>query len=724
MRYVIIGDGAAGVTAARTLRSLDPAGDIHILSDDPNPAYFRAALTNYLIGELREEHLFSVPPTFFDLHRIRRTMARVVGIDGRDRVVHLGAGDPVSYDRLLVASGSSPVQPSVSGGDVAGVMTMRTLQDARSVLDILGRLRRAVVVGGGPLGLEWAQGLHARGIPATYLVRGRSLLESTLDPTASDLLLSRLRAAGVDVRTEEEVEEAVADRNGRLAAVRLRNAGERLKCQLLGAAIGVRPNVLFLTGSGIAVDRGVTVDDRMQTSVNAIYAAGDVAEVFDEALGARRSIGLWEVAGLQARVAARNMAGGDEPYRLGAVYHATRLFDLDFAAVGDQSARPADDVRIDFPRGKGRIAYRKLILRDGVVAGACMLGSRSERVRLRGRALQRLATERVDVTSVADRLLDSAFDLGAWIESGRESHGAPVQEPSLLSRGLSTGRYVISAGLPSASVPIPAELLRPTRVGTLPPLPAGISRLARSPAGTSGPGGNGSDVGAVLMLAGRSLPITGPAATIGSDPACEIVLDDAEASLRHAQIIRQGGSLYVRDLGSRTGTLVNGALVGVPLLLVDGDVIRIGATDLVVRTGPGGSGLRRPAPVGLALSTERSRDVDTRVHARPGAETAAGAAASVVIVDGPAVGLRLVLAGDAVKIGREPDNDLAIRDQTVSRHHARLTRLGATWALEDLSSVNGTRVNDRPVPRGQSVGLQNGDLMAFGDVTARFQDGG
>src|SRR6185295_14478640 len=162
----------------------------------------------------------------------------------------------------------------------------------------------------------------------------------------------------------------------------------------------------FLANSGVALgaSRGVVVDDRLRASVPGIYAAGDVAE------HAWRALQLWEPAREQARVAGRNMAGGDVTYRPGAHYFATRLYDLDFASVGNIAPTDNTEPLVDFPRSTGRIAYRKVVVRQGRLVGALMLGEREERVRQRGRAFKRLIDEGIEIGAIRDRLLDPTFD--------------------------------------------------------------------------------------------------------------------------------------------------------------------------------------------------------------------------------------------------------------------------------------------------------------------------
>src|SRR4051794_327542 len=162
--YVIIGDGAAGITAAQAIRSGDPDATLTVLSADPSPHYYRAALTNYLLGQLRDDELWGVPPDFYARHRIGRYYGQVVGVDTARGLVALDSGQRIPYDALLIASGASPAQLPAPGATLPGVMTFRTLQDARRIADVLPDLRQAVVVGGGTLGLEWVQGLRHKGV--------------------------------------------------------------------------------------------------------------------------------------------------------------------------------------------------------------------------------------------------------------------------------------------------------------------------------------------------------------------------------------------------------------------------------------------------------------------------------------------------------------------------------------------------------------------------------
>ena len=720
--YVVIGDGAAGTTAAQYIRRRDPDGRITIYSDDPNAAYYRAALTNYLIGELREDQLFAVPPDFYARNRIARVHARVAAIDtANHRLVLARGGAPVAYDRLCIATGSSPNPPPFAGAELSGVMTMRTLQDARAFMEDLrsGRVKRAVVVGGGPLALEWAQGLRARGADVTYVLRGREFMGGVLDPTGSDLVASRLRAFGCDLRMDEEVAEVIGDDQGRVRAVQLKHGGQRVECQLVCAAIGIRMNTAFLEASGIEVARGIPVDDSMRTNMPDVYAAGDVAEVYDPLIGARRALGLWEPARLQGRVAGSNMGGGQAAYRVGVRYNATRLYDLDFAGIGRTIESNGERVVSDLPKGKGTIAYRKLVIEDGRLVGALLLGHRSERVRRHGLRLQTLIANGTDVSDVAEELLDPAFDLPAWMaaERGEELRatrhvelGGAVPTYSRLFRmpDLASPLSRAIEGPSGAAVAAPALLPEPPQ-----PAPAGVAVLEPPAPVGAGPGSR-----ATLSVRGGLDLELGERATIGRAADSDLAIADPLVSGRHAEVRRLGDGHVLADAGSRNGTFLNDRPVMEPTPLADGDVIRLGDTAITFtaptpRTPPvSAAAPALPGPVGAAVSglfmTPDALDVPP-----PPAPRVLG------VLEG--AGKRFELLATAIVIGRDPSSDVALDDPAVSGIHAQVAEHDGSLYLRDLGSRNGTFVNRALVSVAHP--LAEGDLIHVGDTDLTFRAG-
>ena len=720
--YVVIGDGAAGTTAAQYIRRRDPNGRITIYSDDPNAAYYRAALTNYLIGELREDQLFAVPPDFYARNRIARAFARVAAIDtANQRLVLASGGAPVAYDRLCIASGSSPNPPPFAGADLFGVMTMRTLQDARTFMEDLrsGRVKRAVVVGGGPLALEWAQGLRARGADVTYILRGREFMGGVLDATSSDLVASRLRAFGCDLRVDEEVAEVIGDTHGRVRAVQLKNSGQRVECQLVCAAIGIRMNTTFLEGSGVEVGRGIPVDAAMRTNETDVYAAGDVAEVFDPLIGARRGLGLWEPARLQGRVAGSNMGGGQAAYRVGVQYNATRLYDLDFAGIGRTIESNGERVVADLPKGKGTIAYRKLVIEDGKLVGALLLGHRSERVRRHGLRLRSLIANGTDVSGVAEEILDPAFDLPAWMAAER---GEELKATRQIELGGAVPTYSRLFRIPDLASPLSHAIRSPRGLSVAapallpePPQPAsaGIAVLEPSAPIGAGPGSRAT----LSVEDGPSLELS-ELATLGRAADSDLVIADPLVSGRHAEVRRIGDAHVLADAGSRNGTFLNDQRVMEPTPLADGDVIRLGDTTITfiaptAQTPPvSAAAPALPGPIGPAVSglftTPDALDVPP-----PPAPHVLG------VLEG--AGKRFQLLGTVIAIGRDPSSDVALDDPAVSGIHAQIAEHDGSLYLRDLGSRNGTFVNRALVSVAHP--LAEGDVVHVGDTDLTFRAG-
>jgi NADPH-dependent 2,4-dienoyl-CoA reductase/sulfur reductase-like enzyme/pSer/pThr/pTyr-binding forkhead associated (FHA) protein len=739
-RYLIVGDGAAGLTAAEEIRRRDAEAAVGIFCDDPNPGYFRAALTNFLLGELREDQLWAVAPDFYDSRRIDRVFTRVLRVDPAKREVWCsGNPAPLSYDALLVATGSRARPPSFPGSHLPGVLTLRTIQDARRVVDTLrGKVQRAVVLGGGALGLEWTHALLERGVHVTLLERAPRFMPRALDAVASDLLAARLRKAGVDVVMGEDVVGAEQGPNGAVAAL-VTNSGRRIACDLVAAALGIVPNSELLEQSGVerepngAVKVGVT----LATSAPGVWAAGDVASVDGEQLG------LWEPARHQGRVAAVNMCGGQEQYRPGVHYFATRLFDLDFARVGEIDEAPSRAAHIDFPRGTGHIAYRKLVLEGGKVRGALMIGEKQAKVRAIGRGLKRLIDAGADITAVTDRLLQPGFDVSGFLEtrkllakpevsraatrvvpaaSAAKLRGTQVVSMSVALAGLKerAGTVLLDSGamqavsgtgaMPASSAPAHGQVATsalPSRTSLIPnrtsALPSRTSLLpASQPRSTKmlsiglhaeappAPPVSDAPIEARFEIAGHVVPITGKLCSIGSAPESGVRLNDPAVAFLHAQVSQQGNALYLRDAGTQTGTWVNGVPLAGAHALHDGDRVVVGRTELVFRSSVLGKA-SGPADAVIALPRLELRS-------------------------GPSMGLSFVLSGDNCAIGSGANVELQVFEPSVAPLHARVRSVQGVHYLSDAGSASGTYARGARLPPGQEIPLGDGELFQIGAV--------
>ncbi len=685
---MIVGDGAAGLTAAEELRRRDAAATIGLFCDDPNPGYFRAALTNFLLGELREDQLWAVAPDFYQSRRIERVFARVLGVEPAGKQVWCsGNPRPVGYDALLIASGARARPPTFPGSHLPGIMTLRTVQDARRVLELLGGpVKRAVVLGGGALGLEWAHALSERGVHVTLLERAARFLPSALDAVASDLLATRLRQAGVEVVLGEEIALAETASNGAVGAV-VTQTGRRIPCQLVAAALGIVPNAELVAQSGLecVIGGAIRVNRQLATSALGIWAAGDVANVEGEQLG------LWEPARHQGRVAAVNMSGGQVDYTPGVHYFATRLFDLDFAKVGDITEAPGTSSLIDFPRGTGHIAYRKLLIQGGRLRGALLLGERQAKVRAIGRGLKRLIDGQVDVSSVGERLLDPSFDVAGFLQTRKLLERPETQReatraiPAAKLRGTQALQLAVprSAPAPTGTALLPSQPPRPTKL-------LSIGLPAQGPAQAK----QTVQLNARLETAGQSIALAGGLSSIGAAVDAAVRLTEPGVGLVHAQIAQQGDAMFLRDSGTRTGTWVNGVLLSEAHRLRDGDQIKVGQSELTFRASSLGSVPALPRPL---ISPPR-----------------------LELRTGPGLGLSFVLPAGSRTLGSGPEADFQVFDPSIAPLHLRLRGEQDLHYLSDLGGPSGTYLRGAWLPPGQEVVLAEGEFIQLGAVVLVF----
>ncbi len=306
-RHVIIGNGPAGVVAAETLRHADSQAEITLIGDEAEPPYSRMAIPYLLMGDISEAGTYlRKDADHFERLRIRLVHGRVEGIDPGAHSLSLADGSILPYDRLLIATGSHPVSPLIPGIDSPLVLACWTLADARAIAARIAPGVRVLQMGAGFIGCIIMESLAARGPHLTVVEMGDRMVPRMLDEVAGTLIRRWCQGKGVRVLTGRRVV-AIAP-VGQALEVRL-DDGETLQVDALINATGVKPNITFLEGSGMAVNTGVLVDESMQTSIAGIYAAGDVAEALEFGTGRRVVNAIQPDAVEQARIAALNMAG-------------------------------------------------------------------------------------------------------------------------------------------------------------------------------------------------------------------------------------------------------------------------------------------------------------------------------------------------------------------------------------------------------------------------------
>jgi NAD(P)H-nitrite reductase large subunit len=306
-RHVIVGAGAAGVTAAETLRRADPAAAIVVVNGEAEAPYARMAIPYFLTGRIAAEGTqLRRAPGHFERLSIRVVDGRAAGLDAGARRLRLADGSALDYDRLLIATGSRPTREAIPGIDLPGVHHCWTLADARGLLASIKPGTRVVQMGAGFVGCIIMEGLVKRGAALTVLVRSGLMVSRMIHPTAGNMIRRWCEAKGV--RIMPKTQSARLDRDGDALAVTL-TTGERLPADLYLSAVGVKPELDWLAGSGMAIGGGIVVDARMQTSLPGVFAAGDVAESVDCVTGKRQVNAIQPNAVEQGRIAGLNMAG-------------------------------------------------------------------------------------------------------------------------------------------------------------------------------------------------------------------------------------------------------------------------------------------------------------------------------------------------------------------------------------------------------------------------------
>lgn len=368
MKYVIIGNSAAGIFAVEAIRELDIEGDIVLLTDEPGSAYSRCMTTHYIAGRVTEDRMRIRTGDFYRRLAVdARFGVRVSAVDPARRKVRCEGGEEISFDRLLVASGASPQLPEIPGIRAEGVYTLRTLEDARAISRRAARGGQAVVLGAGPVGLKTAYALLQRGMQVSVVVGSPQVLSQVMDAKGARLVQQHLEESGMKFYLGCRVEEILRDNQGQVKGIRMHDRTE-LPCSLVVAGKGVRPNTGFLAGSGLEINRGLVVNEYLETSEPGIYAAGDVAETYDLAWEDVRVNATWPNAAAQGRLAGRNMAGCRERYPGSLGLNSLEFSGLSAITAGiTKAGGPEFEVLESMDEAARR--YRRLVFR-----GECLVG--------------------------------------------------------------------------------------------------------------------------------------------------------------------------------------------------------------------------------------------------------------------------------------------------------------------------------------------------------------
>jgi NAD(P)H-nitrite reductase large subunit len=382
-RYVIIGNGIAGTTAAETLRKNDPNCSIHLLTNEPYPLYNRVSLPRFLQGVIVEQKVMIRDFAWHEQRNIQLvTETMVTSIDTDERVVVTDKGQRLPYDALLIATGGWANPLRVPGAqDVKHIYNFVTLDDTKTIIARMLESRTAVAYGGSFISYELCDGFAVRKLDTTWIMRGPYWLRNSLDPDGGEVIDNIAKKFGVQVIHGDEIDEVVP-KNGVPSYIKTRK-GRELQADVIGIGLGITLNTAIAAQTPVEVRNGIVVNEYLETNVPGVYSAGDVAEFFDPTINRHHTMGTWDNAMAHGRVVAVNMAGGHQAY-LDVPTYTSPLFDVNIAVVGTAESNNPELSPISRrePGEKGNENYRKLFFRDNKLVGVLMVGSPKGRKKL------------------------------------------------------------------------------------------------------------------------------------------------------------------------------------------------------------------------------------------------------------------------------------------------------------------------------------------------------
>lgn len=366
-KYVVVGAGVAGVTACQAILDTDPEGEIRLFTDEPYPFYSRMRLTEVVSRKVEPQQLVLRGPAWFEERGIGFHPGEPVQEIGLEPLRVLSQRRHYRADRLLLATGGYSFIPPIPGAQQAGVFSLRTMADAMSIRDQAAEASRAIVVGGGVLGLELGNALHARGLEVTVVETSDRLLPRQTDLQAARILQETMERMGFRFRLSAQSREIQGD--GKRARALLLGDGEVLEADMFLISAGVRPHLELARALGLKLDRAIVVDHRMETSIPNIYAAGDCIEH----QGAY--YGIWPAAEEQGRIAGINMAGGQASYQGTVMRNQLKVLGIDLLAAGQIDPEGALEAEVVSDPSRG--IYRKLVYQEDRIVGTILLGDLS-----------------------------------------------------------------------------------------------------------------------------------------------------------------------------------------------------------------------------------------------------------------------------------------------------------------------------------------------------------
>ena len=418
MKIIILGNGIAGITAARHIRKLSDH-EVTVVSDETDHFFSRTALMYIYMGHMRFKDIKPYEDWFWEKNRIGLLRARVERIDFQEKHLVTTTGENIPYDKLLIATGSRSNKFGWPGQDLEGVHGLYHLQDMEAMERQSPGLERAVIVGGGLIGVEMAEMFHSRGISVTFLVRESGFWNAVLPPEESRMVSRHLKEHHIDLRLETELKEILPDASGKNCAAVVTNKGEKIDCGFVGLTVGVSPNIDFLKNAKLEINRGILVDAFLETNIPGVFAAGDCAEIRSPHPGRKPIEAVWYTGRMMGETAAHNLIAdgraqnpqsefrNSKSYTPGIWFNSAKFFDIEYQVYGDIQV-PLPDTRstLYWEHSGGKKSIRLIYEKSsGRMVGFNLMG-----VRYRHEVCEKWIRDQTHVEQVLQQLGLANFD--------------------------------------------------------------------------------------------------------------------------------------------------------------------------------------------------------------------------------------------------------------------------------------------------------------------------
>ncbi len=398
--YLIIGGGPAGTYAAEAIRRRDRVGSIAIVTNESHPLYIRPSLAFYMRSLIQRDQLFQKKIDFYNKNSIELiTGKKVIRISAAGKKAFLEDKDIFSYKKLLIATGGRPRRWQIPGAGLEGVYYLRTLNDAEAMMNRMRSSKRAIVAGGGFLGMDLNQTFRISGLEVVNIIREKVFWSHFLDENGGRLVERILKENRVEMIPEDEVVEVLG--NTAVSGIKT-SRGRQIDAEIVGVGIGIELNLDLLDKKEVAINRGIIVDDHLRSNSPDLFAAGDVAEFYDPVMERRHIMGNWSNAMAHGKVAGANMTGEDVAINVVSSYQID-IWGKSLIAMGDTNM--AEGIRVFIRDQRDQDKYGRIFAKNDIIKGAILIDLKE----LEG-PLSRLIKEKREVSNL-ERLSDPGFDL-------------------------------------------------------------------------------------------------------------------------------------------------------------------------------------------------------------------------------------------------------------------------------------------------------------------------